>query len=214
MRICDLARELGVDAKEVVEKVRELGLHKRPSILVRINELSVLKVRAAFEKFPVESPVEHPIEESEENSMPEENIVTNDEIEPIVAAPTVAKREPTIPWAPARILDIPEKFKDPAFTYRWVNKDKAGNLRKKQSEGWEIDKELTRKMSGIAKPIQDGSPMDGTIQVREMIVMRLPQERAEARKAYYRDKNARSIKDKEAHFKNEVGGGYGEIREN
>jgi hypothetical protein len=234
MRIYELAKELDIPSTEIATRAEEIGVCEKATPIIVLNDEQVGKLKDSFgvkEKeetaettmgsLPV-APVDDTVQtipsvdtKDEDGFTPDQQAKIQDMISAAVTSPTVAtvKKEPTTPWSPARILDIPERFKDPAFTYRWVNKDRAGNMRKKESEGWEIDTELTRKMSNLATTIEDGTPIDGTIQVREMIVMRLPQERAKARKEYYRDKNVRSIKDKAAHFKKEVGGGYGEIKE-
>lgn len=117
------------------------------------------------------------------------------------------------PWTPAKILEIPEHLKDSRFTYRWVDTDKPGNLRKKLSEGWEVDKELTTKFNDHHKTLQDGTNMDTTFRVREMIVMRMPVEIAKQRNKYYSKRSSRKIKDETKALQNVVGDdGYGKIK--
>jgi hypothetical protein len=94
-------------------------------------------------------------------------------------------------WRPARMLDIPEKFKDPRFVYRHCTTNKPGNIQKKLAEGWEVDKEILKKMEKeglIPKTIQDGEQQDGVMRIREMVVMRMPKELAQSRREYYNSK--------------------------
>jgi hypothetical protein len=100
------------------------------------------------------------------------------------------KKKATTPWKPAAITEIPGHLKDGRFTYRLCNTQKIGNIQRKLQEGWEIDRILSAKINdlygGLARTIEDGSPMDSTVRMRELIVMRMPKEMAEARNEYYR----------------------------
>ena len=118
------------------------------------------------------------------------NPPTEIEVKPVIANPVadlmppIIKHKVTRPWKPARVLDIPQHLKDPNFVYRWGNKHKLGNIQKKVREGWIIDKELSAKLS-LESTVQDGTPLDGTVQMRELIVLKMPKELAESRKAYF-----------------------------
>jgi hypothetical protein len=93
-------------------------------------------------------------------------------------------------WLPARVLDIPKKFLNPGYRYRFVNSIKDGNELKKQSEHWEFDHEVAEKMraAGLAvKTQQDGTGHGTTYKVRELVLMRIKQEYAEAREKYYKE---------------------------
>lgn len=97
-------------------------------------------------------------------------------------------KKATTPWRPARFLDIPEDMKDPRFVYRFVNTKREGNELKKQQEGWEYDYELGKKLTqqfGKTRTIQDGTPIDSTYRIRELVVMRIPKELAKERNDYY-----------------------------
>lgn len=133
----------------------------------------------------------------------------------IEAAPEPVKHRVTTPWRPARILDIPEHLKNPAFVYRWCDKNKPGNIQKKMSEGWEIDKELSRKLTAIAtRTVNDGTPLDGTAQIRELVVMKIPKEMAASRNEYYAKRSEMATKEAQEDLKRKTGGqAYGEIRE-
>lgn len=101
------------------------------------------------------------------------------------------------PWMPASVREIPSQFKSANFRYRFaimVN----DNIDKKIMEGWQIDQEVGRKMkeSGIAFRVAnvDGSPLDGTVQIRGQVLMRMPKSVAEKRAKYYEQRSAGAIK--------------------
>ena len=218
MKIFELAKELGKPTGEVVAEAQVLiKRDKNITHMCNLTQDEAVSVRAALMTtiMPIE-PLETPVTVTTEPLTDEERaemqarLDTDTELRD--GAP-MEKREPTEPWNPAKILEVPEKFKDPNFVYRWVDKDKPGNFRKKLQEGWLVDNELTKKMTSLGT-IEDGSAIDGTLQVREMIVMKLPIERAKARKEYYKNKNTAAVQDNAEAFKQRAGGGYGEIKEN
>jgi len=140
----------------------------------------------------------------------------------VPAVPVAVKHKVTSPWRPAKLLDIPEKFKDPNFVYRFCDKTKEGNIAKKQVEGWEVDKELSKKMSHLQhKTVRDGSSLDGTLQLRELVVMRMPVETKIGREQYYAEKASRTETSVQDKFKTDAGslaqgygkGSYGTIQE-
>jgi len=107
-------------------------------------------------------------------------------------------KKQTTPWKPARVLDIPQKLKDPNYTYRWCDVNKVGNIQKKLQEGWVIDKELGEKLSrlhGLNTSLQDGSPLDSTVRLRELIVMKMPKDMADSRNQYYQNRASLSSRD-------------------
>lgn len=87
-------------------------------------------------------------------------------------------------WRPAQMLDV--KNKSEGFRYRMVNVDHA-NLDKKVAEGWEFVNGET----GIPgehidpKKIVDGSKLDSTETYRDMVLMAMPEDTAQARDAYH-----------------------------
>ncbi len=111
----------------------------------------------------------------------------------------------TRPWQPVKLLDIPSQLKDPNFVYRGCNTNALGNIRKKEAEGWEIDKELSKKMKQTQRTVLDGNGLDGTLQIRELLIMRMPKEIAESRAKYYADKSNEAIISAKDHYKAEVG---------
>lgn len=92
----------------------------------------------------------------------------------------------TSPWKPATLMGIPENLKNPNYVYRFCSKAREGNIEKKKAEGWEIDKELSKKMN-LTPTVNDGKPLDGTLHIRELVVMRMRKEMKESRDKYYSD---------------------------
>lgn len=97
-----------------------------------------------------------------------------------------------VSWKPARVLDIPSSLKDSRFVYRWVAKKQDGRISKMKQEGWVIDEEISKKLEPI-KTISDGSKIDSTTQVRELIVMKLPKELKTARDAFYASRSGQTV---------------------
>ena len=133
----------------------------------------------------------------------EDNVLAERELP--IQKKEIQKKVATTPWKPAKMLDIPEHMKDPAFVYRFVNTMRQGNEMKKLQEGWEFDSSLAKRLSeyhGLrGKTLADGTPLDSTYKVRELIVMRIPREKAESRNKYYSDRgqvSTRSIKNQMA----------------
>ena len=108
-----------------------------------------------------------------------------------------AKPKITAPWRPAKKLDIPQDLKTPGRRYRFVNSKAEGNELKKRQEGWEFDTEILAKMQerGLLparRALNDGTPLDTHYTIREMVLMWMPEEMAEARNEYYRDRGNRA----------------------
>lgn len=103
------------------------------------------------------------------------------------------KREGRKPWKPARTLEIPAGLKDSRFVYRFVERLRPGNLRKKIDEGWEIDTKIGKKLNemygGLERTLDDASPIDSTVQMRELIVLRMPKVIHEERAKYFFDRS-------------------------
>ena len=104
-----------------------------------------------------------------------------------------SKARPQIQWKPASLLDMPKA--NPGMTQRWVRTTIHGeqdhpNVTKKQQQGWtpRLIKAADRQ-EGF-RPVSNGSALDGAIQANEMVLMEIPIEVAEQRKAYYRNKQS------------------------
>ena len=121
------------------------------------------------------------------------------------------------PWQPSSILKIPKKFLNSNYTYRWVTGSREGNMRKKLSEGWEIDKDVSKKMMKEnylqESTALDGKSPDGALRMREMTLMRMTKETAEKRREYYRDKSVAAKNDAQANYEDQMEGrGYGKVK--
>lgn len=107
----------------------------------------------------------------------------------------IIKTKATTPWKPANRLDIPQKYKKSGWIYRFCSSEESrpGNITKKLQEGWIVDKEVVPAMERdgvlpIMPTLNDGKRLDSTFKMRELIVMRIPQELADSRKKYYADR--------------------------
>ncbi len=200
MQLYKLAKELGMDSNELTKILDEQGMDtKEMRPFSKLDDGVVEEVKKLIKIPKGDGVTTSDIPTPELKEIKPENI-------PI-------KKKATTPWKPARVLDIPKHLKDPAFVYRWVDKDKPGNVRKKLSEGWEIDKELTKKMTGV-RTATDGSNIDGTMQIREMIVMKIPKELAEARNKYFSERTKDNLEAEQNKFRGKTEGhSYGEIKE-
>lgn len=100
-----------------------------------------------------------------------------------MTTPVKPKTPVTKPWEPASVLTVDRK--DPNYRYRWCRKD---ILDKKLSEGWEVVKG-TAKSTEASKcvTLMDGTTLDSTVQKRELILCRMPEEMAVSRAKYYAD---------------------------
>lgn len=117
----------------------------------------------------------------------------------------------TTSWKPASLLDV--QGKDPNYTYRWVSKSKIDSG-KATAEGWEVVKTSTTGPKAPAKDsTKDGSPLDTTVQRREMILCRMPLEMKEARAKYYQDRAAENAI-RSADETRRLGNSYGKGIEN
>lgn len=106
-------------------------------------------------------------------------------------------------WKPASVTDLVDK--DPNYRYRLAYKD-SDNIAKKKAEGWEIvDKKTDQVSPEKHNRLNDGSSMDTAIVCRDTILMRMPEETALERDAYYDGVNKHRESALTAHVKNEVG---------
>lgn len=102
-------------------------------------------------------------------------------------APEEKRGKPT--WKPANMLDL--KGKKAGFRYRFCDADPA-KLRRREDEGWVyVTRETGHGEVSHADPelVHGGSPPDGTVSYRDMVVMALPEEIAQQRDEYYKSIN-------------------------
>jgi hypothetical protein len=105
------------------------------------------------------------------------------------------RRMASRPWRPSSLINIPMRYRNPNFVYRAVIRSPE-RIQQMLEEGWEIDKELSKKMPILKATINDGLAIDGTVNFRELIVMRLPRELKESRDEYFRQKNLAQVSSK------------------
>ena len=88
-------------------------------------------------------------------------------------------------WKPANKLAVANR--NPNFRYRWLDSRDAGNMEKKQAEGWQVISKLTSDTSEHA----DGTTAPTTLLgYRELTLARMDNETAEARNAYFQKDTA------------------------
>jgi hypothetical protein len=93
-------------------------------------------------------------------------------------------------WAPAAPLGI--KSRDPSNRLRWVHAEPA-NMLKKRAEGWEPAKlgdAIHDRPSGVESGA--GTPA-GVLEYRDMVLMKMPEEMALEREAYYRSQSQEQV---------------------
>jgi len=99
-------------------------------------------------------------------------------------APTTVTKKGNTKWKPANILEL--KNKDPNYAYKWAKRDES-NIQRYEEEGWEVVDSKTDSVKSIrANGIDNGAQTDTTIKSREFILIRTPNENAEARRNYYK----------------------------
>jgi hypothetical protein len=94
-------------------------------------------------------------------------------------------------WVPASTLDQIDGLDRENFVYRWVDK-RPQRVKKFLAEGWsfvnelEGDRVLHRRAATGA--LDAGGPLTSEVDFREVVMMKLPVSRAEARRRYYQRK--------------------------
>jgi hypothetical protein len=117
--------------------------------------------------------------------------------------PQVAFKKGNSSWKPASVTDVTNK--EEGYRYRWARKD-PDNLYKKESEGWETVSGLT---SDKVKPeetnrINDGRNISSVHEKHDVILMRIPEEVAQGRDAYYNAESERRVAGLTAHIKKDL----------
>jgi hypothetical protein len=112
-------------------------------------------------------------------------------------------------WDPLQV-----KNKDPKYHYRWIRKEKLNMERKVGFLKYEIvDGSKEARPEGPNKLLPGGHNVDGTVEVGDLVLARIPQEVHEV----YRQRNREKIKavstGVSASFKASVPGGYEEHRD-
>lgn len=91
-------------------------------------------------------------------------------------------------WKPASMLevDFPEVE---GYRLRWCDKD-PGRIAKKEREGWTMVNKITGLTVEHVEPgkIHDGSKLTSLQEYRDLVLMAIPEEHAQARDEYYQEK--------------------------
>lgn len=95
-------------------------------------------------------------------------------------------------WQPANILDVFEK--EPGYRYRVAEKSPR-NIAKKQREGWEIVSAIQSPKTGnnTGNYLDKGSQLTSVVEGYDYVVMRLPEDEAKLRDAFYNNESARRM---------------------
>lgn len=107
-------------------------------------------------------------------------------------------------WRPANVSEVSNK--EPGFRYRWASKA-PDNLTKKKIEGWETVNAVTNPQTTAEAGhgrINDGKPLTSAQERSDAVLMRIPEDMAEQRDAYYNNESARRVSGLTAHLKKEM----------
>ena len=93
-------------------------------------------------------------------------------------------------WRPANKLKAHlTREQTKKYRPRWVDKSDEANLQKKQDEGWVfLNKETGLTASHDHRETEDGKNLTSVNEYRELVLMGLPKELAEARDEYYQER--------------------------
>lgn len=123
-------------------------------------------------------------------------------------------------WKPANLVEIPEEFKEKGWRYYCVD-SRTIRLSQKLREGYVIDKSIVPKMiaagiiDGQPATLQDGHAKDSTLNFRELKVVKIREEDAQARDEFFKSKNPlnEKLQEQDDSFHSETGGRtYGDIK--
>lgn len=109
-------------------------------------------------------------------------------------------------WTPANVSEVSNK--EPGFRYRWARRDKD-NLTKKELEGWETVNAVTNPKTTVEAGygrIDDGKPLTSAQERSDSVLMRILEESALQRDAYYNNESSRRVQGLTAHLKREMNG--------
>lgn len=104
-------------------------------------------------------------------------------------------------WQPAAPLGI--KAKDPSSRLRWVHAESA-NMLKKRAEGWEqadVGDAVHDRPNGVESGA--GTPA-GVLEYRDMVLMKMPEEMAREREAYYRNTSQEQLQGLKTRAKRDI----------
>lgn len=119
-------------------------------------------------------------------------------------SPPVALKKGNSSWKPASVTDVTNK--EPGYRYRWVSKEPS-NLQKKRDEHWETVSGLTsdKVAPEESNRINDGKDISSVYEKHDVLLMRIPEETAQGRDAYYNAESERRVAGLTSHIKKELG---------
>lgn len=108
-------------------------------------------------------------------------------------------------WKPANVLDVFDK--EPGFRYRVAEKSPR-NIAKKKQEGWEIVSAIQSPQTGndTGNYMDTGKPMTSVLDGYDYVIMRIPEEEALKRDAYYNGESARRVQALRREAQKDIGG--------
>lgn len=116
---------------------------------------------------------------------------------------------PTEPWNPARILEHDQK---PGFRLKWVRRDLIDRFK---AEGWKLCSSNDKVADKTPSTIIDGTPIDSSVQKRELVLMEITEALAKSRDAYYKSLTDGALNGSVDEFKRVAqegsGRSYGEV---
>lgn len=118
---------------------------------------------------------------------------------------TVGIKKGVSSWTPANVADI--EGKEDGYRYRKARKDQD-NVARKRQEGWEVVSDLNGSeatSSGGYGRINDGSQTTSVREGTDWVLMRIPEEVAVKRDAYFNNESARRVQGLTAHLKKDMG---------
>jgi hypothetical protein len=111
-------------------------------------------------------------------------------------------------WTPASLNEFSDK--EDGYRYRMVRKDPE-NLAKKTQEGWETVSKLNANTKhDDPGRIEDGQNLTSVQEGRDWVLMRMTEEVAKERDAFWNNESARRVSGLTAHVKKEIGKTGGE----
>lgn len=113
-------------------------------------------------------------------------------------------------WDPLQV-----KNKDPNFHYRWLRKEKLNMERKRGFLKYEIvDGTAEKGVCSESTPLPSAKPVDGTVEVGDLVLARIPKELHEEYRKRNKDKINALAAGVSASFKNSVPNAFEEHKEN
>lgn len=110
------------------------------------------------------------------------------------------KGKPT--WKPANRLQV---RKEPGWRYRMCSKEEA-NIAKKQAEGWQYVNTTTGIPGEHERPdgVGDGNNLDSAFEYRDLVLMAMPEELAQAREEHYQQITQKQVAGLKKQVKSDV----------